>query len=77
LFRAWLKGYADNPSGKNAERGQSLAQMALSWCLRDPAVTSVLIGASCVEQLQDNVKSLGSSPFTAVELAAIDKAATI
>ncbi len=59
------------------ERGQSLAQMALSWCLRDSAVTSVLIGASCVEQLQNNVKSLDSSPFTAVELAAIDKAATI
>lgn len=59
------------------ERGQSLAQMALAWCLRDPAVTSVLIGASRVEQLQDNIKALDSNPFTANELAAIDRAATI
>jgi L-glyceraldehyde 3-phosphate reductase len=59
------------------ERGQSLAQMALAWCLRDPAVTSVLIGASCVEQLRDNVKALDSSPFSDTELNAIDKAATI
>jgi L-glyceraldehyde 3-phosphate reductase len=59
------------------ERGQSLAQMALSWCLRNPAVTSVLIGASCVEQLQDNVKALDSSPFTTAELAAINKAITV
>ncbi len=59
------------------ERGQSLAQMALAWCLRDPAVTSVLIGASSVEQLKDNVKSLESSSFSDAELAAIDKAAAI
>lgn len=59
------------------ERGQSLAQMALSWCLRDPDVTSVLIGASSVEQLKDNVKSLDADSFTADELSAIDKAAGI
>ncbi len=58
------------------ERGQSLAQMALAWCLRNPRVTSVLIGASRVEQLQDNMKALNSSPFSAAELAAIDEAAT-
>jgi L-glyceraldehyde 3-phosphate reductase len=60
-----------------AERGQSLAQMALAWCLRDPSVTSVLIGASRVAQLQDNVKALDSTSFSSAELAAIDKAATI
>lgn len=59
------------------ERGQSLAQMALAWCLRDPAVTSVLIGASRVEQLQDNIKAIDSSYFSSAELIAIDKAATI
>ena len=59
------------------ERGQSLAQMALAWCLCDPAVTSVLIGASSVEQLKDNVKALDSSNFSDAELAAIDKAAAI
>ena len=59
------------------ERGQSLAQMALSWCLRDPDVTSVLIGASSVEQLRDNVKSLDAASFTVEELAAIDKATSI
>ena len=59
------------------ERGQSLAQMALAWCLRDPAVTSVLIGASSVEQLKDNVKSIDSGSFSDDELAAIDKAVLI
>lgn len=59
------------------ERGQSLAQMALAWCLRKPAVTSVLIGASCVEQLQDNIKALDSAAFSDLELAAIDKAAQL
>jgi L-glyceraldehyde 3-phosphate reductase len=57
------------------ERGQSLAQMALSWCLRDPRVTSVLIGASRVEQLRDNVKALEASPFSDAELSAVDAAA--
>ena len=39
-------------------RGQSLAQMALAWCLRDPRVTSVLAGASSVAQLEENLASL-------------------
>ncbi|MBX6169788.1 MAG: L-glyceraldehyde 3-phosphate reductase [Thermobispora bispora] len=55
-----------------AERGQSLAQLALSWILRDHRVTSVLIGASSVEQLEQNVAALNAPPFTAEELAAIE-----
>ncbi len=54
-------------------RGQSLAQMALSWALRDPRVTSVLIGASSVRQLEDNVGALERLDFAADELADIDK----
>ncbi|MER6950614.1 L-glyceraldehyde 3-phosphate reductase [Nonomuraea sp. NPDC000554] len=54
-------------------RGQSLAQMALLWTLRDPRVTSVLIGASSVKQLEDNVACLQGPPFTEDELDAIDK----
>ena len=55
-----------------AARGQSLAQMALAWDLRDERVTSVIIGASSVAQLHDNLGALKSAPFTAEELAAID-----
>ena len=55
------------------ERGQSLAQMALSWVLRDGKVTSVLIGASKPSQILENVKIAGKTDFTAEELAAIDK----
>ena len=54
-------------------RGQSLAQMALAWALRDEWVTSVLIGASSVAQLEENLAAAGSAGFTAAELAAIDK----
>ena len=54
-------------------RGQSLAQMALAWALRDHRVTSVLIGASSVAQLEDNVASLQHLEFTDDELAAIDR----
>ena len=54
-------------------RGQSLAQLALSWALRDPRVTSVLIGASSVAQLEENLAAAGRSDFTADELAAIDR----
>jgi L-glyceraldehyde 3-phosphate reductase len=54
-------------------RGQSLAQLALSWALRDPRVTSVLIGASSVAQLEENLGAAGHSSFTADELAAIDR----
>ncbi|MED7929327.1 L-glyceraldehyde 3-phosphate reductase [Nonomuraea sp. LP-02] len=54
-------------------RGQTLAQMALSWTLRDPRVTSVLIGASSVGQLEDNVACVDGPAFTEDELEAIDK----
>src|ERR1039457_1684375 len=54
------------------ERGQTLAQMALSWALRDERVTSVLIGASSVAQLEENLAAAGHSQFTDEELAAID-----
>ncbi|MER6006278.1 L-glyceraldehyde 3-phosphate reductase [Nonomuraea angiospora] len=54
-------------------RGQTLAQMALSWTLRDPRVTSVLIGASSVRQLEDNVACVDGPAFTEDELRAIDK----
>ena len=55
------------------ERGQALAQMALAWCLRDPRVTSTVIGASSVRQLETNVAALGNLQFSAEELAAIDR----
>jgi L-glyceraldehyde 3-phosphate reductase len=55
------------------QRGQSLAQMALAWALRDPRVTSVLIGASSVGQLEQNVGALGRLDFSDDELAAIDE----
>ena len=54
-------------------RGQSLAQMALAWALRDPRVTSVLIGASSVGQLEQNVGALERLDFSDDELAAIDE----
>src|SRR3954452_9964061 len=54
-------------------RGQSLAQLALSWALRDPRVTSVLIGASSVRQLEQNIGALANLRFSADELAAIDQ----
>jgi L-glyceraldehyde 3-phosphate reductase len=57
-------------------RGQSLAQMALAWALRDPRITSALAGASSVEQLEANVAALDRMDFTDDELAEIDKHAT-
>jgi L-glyceraldehyde 3-phosphate reductase len=56
-----------------ATRGQSLAQLALSWVLRDERITSVLIGASSVAQLEVNVAALDGPVFTDSELAAIDQ----
>ncbi|MGP3953770.1 L-glyceraldehyde 3-phosphate reductase [Streptomyces sp. 7N604] len=53
-------------------RGQSLAQMALNWVLRDERMTSALIGASSVAQLEANVAALGAPPLTAEELKEID-----
>lgn len=56
-----------------AQRGQTLAQMALSWILRDGIVTSVLAGASKPEQVLDNIKAAQNTKFTADELALIDQ----
>lgn len=57
-------------------RGQSLAQMALAWVLRDPRVTSALIGASRPSQIQENVEALKNLDFSPSELAAIDELAS-
>jgi L-glyceraldehyde 3-phosphate reductase len=57
-------------------RGQTLAQMALAWTLRDPRVTSAVIGASSVAQLEDNVAALEKLEFSDDELAEIDRYAT-
>jgi L-glyceraldehyde 3-phosphate reductase len=54
-------------------RGQSLAQLAVSWVLRDQRVTSALIGASSVAQLEENAAAAGRTTFTDEELAAIDR----
>ncbi|MDQ6719486.1 MAG: L-glyceraldehyde 3-phosphate reductase [Candidatus Dormibacteraeota bacterium] len=58
------------------KRGQTLAQMALAWTLRDPRVTSALAGASSVTQLEQNVAALDNLDFSAAELAEIDRYAT-
>lgn len=55
-----------------AARGQSLAQLALTWVLRDPRITSALVGASSVAQLEDNVAALSAPPLTDDEIAAIE-----
>ena len=49
-------------------RGQSLAQMALSWCLHDRQVTSVIVGTSSVKQLKDNIGALENTVFTDEEM---------
>jgi L-glyceraldehyde 3-phosphate reductase len=56
-----------------ADRGQSLAQMAISWVLRDTRVTSALIGASSVAQLEENLAAAAKTTFTREEIEAIDK----
>ena len=56
------------------ERGESLAQMALKWVLKDHVVTSVLIGASKPSQILDNLKVLESADFTEEELKRIEQA---
>ncbi len=58
------------------QRGQSLAQMALAWVLRDPRVTSALIGVSSIRQLEENLAALERLEFTDSELAEIDRLAT-
>ena len=68
-------------TGARAERdrrssaGRRLAQLALAWVLRDPRVTSALVGASSVAQLEDNVAALQRLDFAPEELAAIDRLA--
>jgi len=54
-------------------RGQSLAQMALAWCLRDPRMTSIVAGASSIAQLEENLAALDRLDFSAEELAEIDR----
>jgi L-glyceraldehyde 3-phosphate reductase len=58
------------------QRGQTLAQLALAWVLRDPRVTSALIGASSVQQLDENLDALNTLHFSPEELAGIDEHAT-
>ena len=62
--------------GIAAERGQTLAQLAISWVLRDERVTSALVGASSVEQLEANVAALAGPALSDEELAAVDGHAT-
>jgi len=57
-------------------RGQTLAQMALAWTLRDPRMTSTLVGASSVEQLESNVAAIDNLAFSDAELAEVDRYAT-
>jgi L-glyceraldehyde 3-phosphate reductase len=55
-----------------ASRGQTLAQLSISWVLRQPAVTSALIGASSVQQLEQNYAAISGKALTSDELAEID-----
>ncbi|MDR0341766.1 MAG: L-glyceraldehyde 3-phosphate reductase [Nocardiopsaceae bacterium] len=66
-------GHIRSLAGIASDRGQSLAQLALSWVLRDQRVTSALIGASSVAQLEENLAALAGPPLTSEELAAIDR----
>jgi L-glyceraldehyde 3-phosphate reductase len=63
-------------NGIAKERGQTLAQMALAWTLRLPAITSALIGASSVPQIEENIKALDNLEFSKEELAEIDRLTT-
>jgi L-glyceraldehyde 3-phosphate reductase len=67
--------YLERARGLNAiaqRRGQSLAQLALAWVLRQPAVTSALVGASSAEQLEDSLQALKQLDITDDELALIE-----
>ena len=66
------RAHARALAGLAAARGQRLSQLALAWVLRDPRVTSVLVGASSVAQLEENVAAAGSPALTDEELAAVD-----
>ncbi|MFL6132907.1 MAG: L-glyceraldehyde 3-phosphate reductase [Nocardioidaceae bacterium] len=72
-LRARLRSLAAVAAG----RGQTLAQMALAWVLRDPRVTSALVGASSVAQLEDNVTALRRLEFDPAELTRIDAALAV
>jgi len=63
-----LRGLAEIAKG----RGQSLSQMALAWALRDPRVCSLVIGASSISQIEENIRALDNSSFSSDELEAID-----
>ena len=56
-----------------AERGQSLAQMALAWVLKDSKVTSVIVGASSIGQMDDSMKAIENTSFSDEELAIINE----
>ena len=58
-------------------RGQTLAEMALAWIMKDDYVTSVIVGASSTAQLEKNLKALESPTFTSEELEEIEKACNI
>lgn len=80
LTEADVKKYHDSIVKLNEiakARGQSLAQMALAWILKDGAVASVLVGASKVSQVRDNIDALKNINFTKEELEAIDIASAI
>jgi L-glyceraldehyde 3-phosphate reductase len=66
-------GHVRALNGIAQQRGQTLAQLALSWVLRDRRVTSALIGASSVQQLDDNLAAVRNTTFSEEELAAIDE----
>jgi L-glyceraldehyde 3-phosphate reductase len=55
-----------------AQRGQKLSQMALAWALRNPVMTSLIIGASRLGQIQENIRAMDNTFFTAEELNEID-----
>lgn len=83
LGETWLQNNLPEERGRvlqglndiAAARGQSLAQMALAWTLRQPGISSALIGASRVEQIEENVAALENLEFSEIELRQIDELA--
>ena len=69
--------YAVNDLSFALERGQTLAQMAVAWCLHKPEVNSVIIGTSSVIQLQDNIDALKNADFSDDELWKIGEIAGV
>ena len=73
---AFVAEYGERATALNAiarDRGQSLAQLALQWVLRQPEITTALIGASSTGQLDHNVAALAFPPLTEAELTLIDQ----